>query len=451
MKTIFHKFIYFLSVKNKVACVILACFALVPVMRVNAEEHKAVFTLEECVEIGLERSGRLKNAFRDREIGNASVGEARSRLYPGVSVNASYLRTDELDKAEFGDQMIEMGALDQYSVSFLARQLLYSGGSVSAGLRAARDYSEMMDYEYARERAELIRDIHAGFADLLLLESVVEVHKQSVEQLRAMEKQADALFKNERASEFDVLNARVQVANALPDLISAENDFALAKASFRNLINLEEDEFSVEGKLEYKPFKATLEEITEAALVSRPEIMALERMVSLRSADVRAEQGAYQPSLYLTGNYSAQDPPGAMASGSGWEWRWTAGLEAQWTILDGGLRRHSVVKKKVEREKAKENLSILLQAVELEARRAFLKVAHAAEAVAVSGENVELAERSLEIAEARYKTGLITRLEFTDVNLALMKARLNRLYALREHVHAVNEAEYAAGRYTGDG
>ena len=69
----------------------------------------------------------------------------------------------------------------------------------------------------------------------------------------------------------------------------------------------------------------------------------------------------------------------------------------------------------------------------------------AAETVAASRETVELAEKSLDIARARYENGLATSLDYADANLALSVARLTRLQALHDHLNALARLQQASG------
>jgi len=423
-----------------VVCLVLAAGAL------SAAEPPS-YTLEDCLRIGLQRAGTLLNAWRDREIAETTIGQVGAQVYPQLGASLDYLRMDERTVAEFGDQRIEMGALDNYSAGINLRQLLYSGGSVSAALQAAKSYRDIATYQVDQVRAALIRDIHAGFYDLLLLEAVVEVHEQSVELLRDMVAQTERRFEQDSVSEFEVLNARVQLDNARPDLIRARNQLSLAKNGFRNLLQLDEEDFTVQGELRYEAVDTLPGDLLDAARQRRPEIGAMQRQVTLREADIRAEQGGYLPSVHVTAGYRGENPPTMLTGASGWDWRWTAGVQLTWDWLDGGLRRNKVRQKQLERDKAEEDLGLVRRAVEQEVHAAYLRKRHAAEAVTASRENIALAERSLGIASTRYTTGLTTRLEYTEVNLALMRARLNWLQALRDHQQAVNDLAFAVGDY----
>ncbi len=439
------------SKKTLHSSVYATCFLLLTCGLTAADDaapaQPPVYTLEECLAIGLQRAEPLQNAYRDEQIATKRIGEIRAQIFPQLSVSAGYTRLDSVDTVEFGGQSIEMGSEDNLSAEISLRQLIYAGGAVRAGLRAARDYRELTTHQTARIRAGLIRDIRSGFVDLLLLESVTAVHEKNVSQLRDLAAQTEQRFAQDQASEFDTLNARVRLANALPGLIQASNNWSVARSAFANLINLDEPDFAVAGELAYEPYQEALEPLLARALTMRPEIMAIEQRLALQDGAIRNEQGAYYPNIQLTAGYRGQDPPGTIATESDWDWRGSVGIQAQWDWFDGGARHYRIRQQRIEREKTVADRAALRRNIMQQARQAWLSVQHAAETVAASRDTVALADRSLAIAETRYESGLTTRLEYTEVSLARMEAELNRLQAIRDHRQAVNALRHAIGDY----
>jgi outer membrane protein len=402
------------------------------------------YSLQDCLRIGLREASAMRNARRDREIADRVVDQVRAQFLPSVTADASYTRRDELDQAEFGGQTLEIGSLDNYSISLSARQLLYSGGSVSAALDAARDYRVMADFRTQHTYADLTRAIRTSFTDLLYLQAALATHEQTVTQWQAALERTEELFAQDMAAEFDVLQARVQWSNARPGLIQASNQVAVAKASFAHLLNLPDDRFDLRGELRYEPFTGDIAALTEAALRQRPEYRIAQQGLSLREAEIRAERSAYRPSLHASFLYGAQPSPFGIG-GSDLDWRWSATLQAKWSLLDGGLRRHRVREKELEREKTLEDLEALRRRVALEVQQALLAIRQAEQAVQAMRETVALADKAVAIATTRYQTKLIPRLELAEANLASMTARLHWLGALRDHARAVTALRYAAG------
>ncbi len=415
---------------------------------VRAQETPPVprLTLGDCVRLGLARAIPVQNAQRDEAIAAARIGQVRAQILPDLKASGEYLRYGDLQSFDTGQGVVPLGRQDNYSASAEVRQLLYDGGSVRAAMKAARTYREKAEQETRQAEAARVRDIKLAFYRVLLAEQNVAVEEASAEQLRGLVAQAEARFRQEAASEFDLLSARVRLANQQPNLIAARRDVRVARAALRNLLMLEERDFELVGSLEFRPAGASLEAALEAGRRQRPEIQSQLSQVVLDEVDIRYERGGYLPEVSARAAYRGQNPESFISAEDDWSWRWDAGLVLEWSLFDGALRRHRVAEKTLELSKSRARLVELERSVELEIEQAWLDLVHAAEAVAASRENIGLAAKGLDIARTRHAAGLSTYLEFADANLALSTARLNHARALCAHLQAEAVLDYACGR-----
>ena len=418
-------------------------------MERGADADGVAYSLDDCIRIGLERSATAANAARDREIADARVIQARSEAIPGLAVRAGYTRLDELQAIDFGDEPVTLGSLDNYEITAEVNQLLYSGGRVKAGLRAAGQAREYADWSQSEIEARLVRDIRIGFYDILLARSAVQVREASLAQLTALLEQTEEKFKRGRASEFDVITSQVQLANERPECIRAVNTYALAAEAFKKLIHIEADNAEFVGELTYHPMGTELEALTAEAMANRPALQALEVLVGLREEDLRASRSGALPDLRTYFLYTGANSYRFVSFEDRWDWHWNAGVVFSWPLWDGGLTLGKVREKRLEVDKSLTDLDEFERAVRLEVRQAFLDMRHAEETVAAGRDNVALAEKALKIAGVRYDAGLATRLEFADANLALNTAKLSWHRALRDHMAALARLEYARGRSAG--
>ena len=418
--------------------------AIIMVREAGAASDVPVYTLEECVEMGLREAAAARNAERDARIAVTRIGQVRAQLLPDLKAKGGYTRLDEVPEYESDGEMEPTGREDTYAAGVEVSQLLYSGGSVGAALKAAKLYREIAQTRIRQTENELVRDIQVGFNDILLADEQVKVQEASLAQLEDLLKQAETRRRQETASEFDVLTARVKVANERPVLILARKRADLARAAFRSLIHLEPENFLLSGELAYVPEERSLEDWQEQGLEQRPELVELRHFLGMRQADIRAEQGGYLPQIRAFANYEGTNPESGSARDE-WEWGWTAGVTAEWDLFDGALRRNRIAEKRLELEKEQETLADTERQVMLEIQTHYLDLKQAEETVAASAETVALAEKSLEIARTRYENGLATYLDYTDANLALNVARVTRLLALHEHMNALARLRQASG------
>ena len=426
--------------------VAILCLGLAAAMPTVADTNAVpAYTLEACIEIGLDRAAVLENAARDVEIAGAKVRQTRAQALPELKGSAAYTRVDEVVSYDLGSGPITMGKLDNYSAGLSASQLLFSGGQVSAALRAAKLYRNYSSLAAEQKRQALIRDIQTSFYGILLAAKQVEVEQESVRQLEDFVRQTDDKFRNGKASEFDLLTAQVRLANNRPDLVRARNQLAVAREAFRNLLHLDESDFALSGELSCAPEPTDLDALQRQGLEERREIKQQVIWVDLLQQNTTVARADYWPTIRAVAAYDGSNPDSYSTGTSDWGWHWSAGLTAEWSFMDGGLRGGKVLESKLELFKAETDLDELKKAVLLEIKQAHLDLQHAQEALTGSRENVLLAEKALAIARTRYEAGLSTYLEFTETNLALSTARLAYYSATRDYLDARARLDYACG------
>jgi len=405
---------------------------------------RPAFTLDECIELARRQAAAALNARRDEQIAGTRIGQVRAQALPELKAKGSYTRLDEVAAFEFDGTRYEMGREDNYAASLEASQLLYSGGSVGEALRAAKLYRAAAQARMQAVDGELVRDVRVGFHGILLADEQVRVQEASLAQLEDLLKQAESRFRQQTVAEFDVLSARVRVANHRPPVIAARKRAELARAAFRNLVQLDAEDFELCGELAFAPDERSLADWQAQGAAQRPDLVEMRKYLDMRAADVRAEKGGYLPQIRAFANYAGNNPESGSARDE-WEWGWNAGITAEWAVFDGLLRRNRVREKQLELDKARETLADVERQVALEIQSHYLEAREAAETVDASRETVELAERSLAIARARYENGLATSLDYADANLALSVARLTRLQALHDHMNALARLRQASG------
>ncbi|HPR69166.1 MAG TPA: TolC family protein [Kiritimatiellia bacterium] len=433
-----------MNLRHSMPAVALLTAFVAAIGRGESRPDRPVLTLTDSIEMGLEQATAARNARRDEAIAGKRIGQVRAQLLPQLKATGRYTRLDEVEAFEFDGDRFEMGREDTYAAGVEASQLLYSGGSVGAALKAARLYLDVARASVQQVENDLVRDIRTAFHGILLADEQVRVQEASVAQLEDLLEQTEARYRRQTAPEFDVLTARVRLANEQPKLIQARKQAELARVAFRNLVRIESEDVDVDGELVFEPEERALEEWQALGRERRPELIELGGLLGMREADIRAEQGGGLPQVRAFAGYRGENPQSG-SSRDEWDWGWNAGVAVEWDLFDGLLRRNRVSEKRLELAKARELLEETERQIALEIQTHYLDMREAAETVAASAETVELAEKGLEIARARYENGLATYLDFTDANLALATARLTRLQALHDHMNALARLRQASG------
>ncbi len=403
-------------------------------------------SLQESVDLALANNKAVLIQRQEVESMNAQVTQARSTALPNLSGYTQYLITE--GKVNYGGNEGFTFDLDDkyYKAGVTLLQPIYTAGRVGAAMRAAKAARG-----YARENLEatfkeVTFAVKATFGGVLLAQEMSGLAKQSLELAEAHLKNVEQLYKQGVASEYELIRARVQVAQLVPASIKADNELDRALIVFRNTLGLSADEkVRPEGALERKPVETSVEEAFARAQQKRNELAAARLRVDGMKAALDVARADRYPSLSFVGSAFLETEEPKFDDR---EWRtkmWSATVDLSFPIFDGLRTKGKIKQTKAQYEQSRLLSAQTLDGVRLEVEQAVSKLAEARKLMDSQVASVEQAQKGLDIADIRYKNGVGTQLELLDAQVSLTTARTNYFMAVYEHFMAVAEMERATG------
>jgi outer membrane protein len=372
------------------------------------------------------------------------IVEVRARAIPNVALNSSYTKTD--------DGLVQAGRSDQdWSIALEARQALYAGGGISAALDAQKITREaaLLDLKAAINDALLL--VRTRYYDVLLAREQIGVQEQNVQLLNEQLQNAKNRFEAGTVSNFEVLRAEVELANAQPALISARNRQRTSIDQLRQAIgysNTERENLrkipAFIGTLDFQPVSYDLQQALDSARINRPDLLRLEQVARAREVGIRIEKSNYQPTLDLVGGYqvvknSATDRFRDSLDG------WVVGVQSSWAIFDGRATAGRVAQARSQLRQAELSVDEQALAVEVEVRNALSSLQEAGELAEAATKVVAQAEEALRLADARYGAGSATQLDVLQARVSLTQSRTNQLEANYRYNVALANVRRAIG------
>lgn len=432
-------------------CVLLAAGpASVP-----AAEKGKPLTVEEAVELALERNPEMLVVLEELDELQGKITEVRSSAFPQVSLQGSGVRlrdpsilnSSSFDKVpqEFRDALVPV-ASNMFDVNVSVKQPIYTAGKVSTALRLARESLEEKDAAGDVVRQQLTYRVLRAFNDLLLSEANLGVVEETRRQRQEHLEQARERFKNGVATEIDTLRSEVNVANMEPELIRAANRVRLARAVINNLIVTDlEAETRIAGELRYRPWPVgPLGEMQARALGIRPEMEVARKQVEqarLMASLARAEN---KLSVDMDGQwgYAVRQPQNFFDNQFS---RWSLMFSFKLPLFDSG-RKAGLVRQALARQRAAERrLARLENDVRLEVKQAYDDMRSSEEAISAAELSVAQAEKVRRMMQANYQYGAATTLDVTDSQTALVVARNSLINATYDYEMAKARLRLASG------
>ena len=431
--------------RARAAVVMLALVCGAPAARPAAAADFAVpatLTLEAALAIGRQHQPDLRQARANTEAAEARVDQARAGLLPQISAGASYSRTTTNPHAAqsaiantggmvtpiyTGEVRSTFDNTGLFRSSVAASQLIYDFGRVSGQRDQARASA---DAQAKNEKTvALVSDLNVrtAFFTASAARGAVDAAKEALANQNRHLEQIQAFVDLGRSPPIDLLQAKVDQANADVDLIKAQNDYATARAILNQAMGVEssiayEVQQTISAPMEGESL--ALEALVDQALAARPEIAALRDQQRAQELAIGATRARYYPQLGVqaNGNYNGQDVDHLA-------WNLGATLNLSWLIYDGGnvsgvLREGAAALASL----AAQVDSIRLQ-VRVEVEQAQLAVTAARALLGAADRSLSNARARLDLAEVRYRTGVGNGIELSDAQLASTKAAFQKLQA----------------------
>jgi len=392
-------------------------------------------TLEESIEIALQNNKKILASKERLGIAKGDLIVARAGFLPTLSLESNYLRLGKGQKIPIGEgsEMV-VRAEDTYSTTATIEQPIFTWGRILNGYRQAISNQKMQEEDYKRERNNLRFKAAESFHNLMLAGELLNLSQESYTQMERHLRQVEDRYENGLASKFDLLRARVQLANLKPQLIRARNGVTLAENYFKSLLGLPSPiEVRLKGELKYEPMEIELSQAVSEALKNRPEILSLKEGENIALAQVRLASASNKPIISAVYNYQFQKP---YQWKDEWGKEWNAMAVLQFPIFSGFSTGGKVLQSQSQLREVKYNLEDKKEEIELEVREAYLNLHQEEETIISQRENVGQAEEAMRIAETRYISGMITNIEFMDAQLALTQAKTAYLQALANYLIA---------------
>ncbi len=362
---------------------------------------------------------RVREQIREQE---GIVLQAGARRIPNVEAAGSYGRVD--------DELVAAPGYDNESWSFqvTANQVLYAGGSLRAGTRAAREQAEAARLAFQAQLHNTLLATRQAFASVLLDRELIAVQEEAIAVLEAELANARARREAGTGSDFDVIRAEVAVANAQPPLIQARNAYRIAQDQLRQQLGAPasvEDaptDLGVEGTLSDRGDMVSLGAALDTAHARRPELRRQLRLVTAADHNVTVAKSGRLPTVSAYAGYEWANAP-ASARLADRRDGWMAGINSNWAIFDGRATAGKVRQARSQATQTRLAQEELALAIDVEVRQAHSALTEANELVAASTKTVEQAQESLRLARARQQAGTATQLDVLSAQSALTLAR----------------------------
>jgi outer membrane protein len=407
-----------------------------------------VYSLGELIDIAESNSPATQAAWNRAKVTAASVGIAKSELYPTIIAAAS-------GRAYLNPLLYQTFVVQDLGVFDTKVHLAYTlvdFGARRTEISAAQARLVAANLTFNNEHLDLIRQVSQAYFSLLGARGLREAAEVSLKDARTTETAAQERRNNGLATVPEVLEAKAATAKAAYDLQSAIGAERVEIGNLARAITVNPvkplqveplDQLKIPDMLDQ-----SVEDAINTAFKDRPDLEADQARVRAAQAEVKHAQAAYYPSLTFEGSkgwiraFGQQHGfPGLYAQTHTYD----ATLGLKWTVFDGLRREKSISQAKAEEKVATDEVRDRQDEITNQVWNDYQNAATALEQRQSAAALLTASSESYSAALESYKDGVRNFLDVLAAENALAQARAIDVTARTQVLQTFTDLDFRTG------
>ena len=418
--------------------------------------------IDQVVQYALSHNPDILTAIQSIQRASGNYINVRAGLLPKLNVQPGYtwldpqIQNGQTPRGYSGSSggIPSVQVNQAWNINFQGTQLLYDGWKTPALTDAAK-LSEQIAYFQLRQTIDrVVAEVVRQFYQVVLNRALVIANEQQVALYKTQVTDQQSRYDAGTVPRFNVLQAQVQMANAMPPLIAAENNLRTSLFRLVQLIGMDYPNiqnvkipFDVEGELGYYPRKVDENASIHTALQRNPQLKAQRSNILVTAKQVTAAISGWLPTINANGGYQIQSYKYDQSLSETIE-GWFFGATGSWAVFDGLATYGAVKQAKATMQSAKIAYDNNVRSVVTEVQTAISNLQQAKETIESQKATVEQAAEALRLSRERLDAGAGVQLDVINAQVQLLQAQTSVLSALFQYISATAEYDRALSLHT---
>lgn len=387
--------------------------------------------LNQAVKIAYDNNKVIQEQQEQVDTAKADIMLARSRLIPKLNLDASYKHNNTVmptstaninAKKDYG---IYAGYRNDNQMGLSIKDSVYTGGRNMSLLKQSKIKFTIQEETLRAQKLQVEYELKRLYYGLLLAYEVERIEKNLVDQANAHYDDVKSKFEQGTASQFDVLQSKVQVSKVIPGLVRARNDISLITEELKKLLGISFDKvIIIKERLGYSPIEIQEIDFLQYAYVHNPQMILNAFGVDVSKLNINVARSEGLPQLDANLNYIYRSSNWNNMFNSRHN-NWSGGVALTVPIFDAFS-----TKAKVDAAKAQYKKSILEEKdfkdqINVDVRKACLDLKESQTIILSQEDAISEAAEALRLANVKYDNGVGTNLDVLDSQVSLSEVEKN--------------------------
>jgi len=431
----------------------------------EAAERLSFYTLDQCVEMALERHVKRQIARESVRIAEAQKKQVLSSYWPQLSASALYSVTDEEPTFIFPESTIKLpAAFSQIMSALLGMEIdlpampvpeqrvklmdtqnlaasvkltlpLYTGGIRSALKEQAALGIQIARNDILKTRNEIVRDVKKYYYAVILTNHLLDIGQEALDRLQATLDLTESLYKtgSGRVKKTDYLKNKLIVDNVRMLVSDLQKNSQMAQAALKFSIGLPWNEpiGLAADAIPYEAMDLDLDSYIHRMLSENPELQQARLATRIFDLKVKEIKGYRYPHVGLVGQYTRlfnRYNDGIMTPEN--KQIWMAGVGISYSFFNGFRFRNKIQEEIGQARRMHHQYSLFQKGLTLMVQSHFHQLTAAQAGVDIARDAYATASENLDLVKRAYQIELLTEKDLIEAQIfeALMKARLEKSF-----------------------
>ena len=349
------------------------------------------------------------------------VREARSALLPQANLSVTAVDSNPGTRISAG-YLTNPTVYPRAAAGVTVNQLITDFGRTQNLIANSAFQAKAVDQNAVATQQQIVLAVDQAFYNTLETKALLQVAEETVKARQLLVDQIQALTNAKLKSDLDLSFSKVDFARARLLLLESQNNYQASLSTLSAIMGYpEQQEFAtVEPPMQTVAPAVDPSPLIQEALNQRPEVKSLEDQVSAAAKFSKAEHDLLWPTINASGAAGLAPVRDDHVSSS----YGAVGLNINIPVFNGFLFNARAKSADLDVELRKKQLQDLQNNVARDVRNSWLDSEKAYERLTVTQQLREQANLALELAQARYKLGLGTIVEFSQAELQKTDADL---------------------------
>ena len=416
---------------------------------VQAQE---TWDLQRCISHAIEHNLSIKQKEAARDQSQVELNTAQWSRLPNLNGNVG--QSFNFGRALQADNTYGNRNTRNANFSLGTNIPLFTGMQIPNSIALSKLNLKAATEDLAKAKEDISIQVASYFLQVLFNEELLKVARSQVELSQKQLDKKVAFFKNGKASEAEVLEAKSRLAQDKLSVVQAENDYQLALLDLSQLLELPSpDNFriSVPDIQDYSADLTLPEEVYAQALMNKPAIKAAQYRLQGTEKSIKIAQSAYYPQLSFGAGIGTNyyHLSGIENASFGTQWRENMNKYLQVSlnvpIFNRFQTRNRVKSARIQHTALSWQLEESKKALYKEIQQAYYNALAAESKYKSSQSASESAEASFQLMSEKYANGKASATEYNEMRTAWMKTLSDGIQAKYEFVYRSKILDFYKG------